>query len=166
MTQILSFLLVVSSAFMMWKTIGLATNTATPIVVVLSESMSPAFERGDILFLSMANRPLEHGDIVVFELKGKDIPIVHRLMRIHQKSNSTTLTILTKGDNNSVDDRVLYREAVPSKNWLKRKEVTGRVSGYLPYLGYITILMNENPKVKYLVIAIIAFFAILKREQE
>ena len=64
----------------------MAVNTESSIVVVLSESMSPAFERGDILFLSMfKSDPVVVGDICVFKLKGRDIPIVHRVVKVHEK---------------------------------------------------------------------------------
>lgn len=47
--------------------------------------MSPAFERGDILFLTMTeNDPFKTGDIVVFNIKGRDIPIVHRVLKVHE----------------------------------------------------------------------------------
>jgi signal peptidase len=49
-----------------------------------SESMSPAFERGDVLFLTMHSDPLTVGDICVFNIKGRDIPIVHRILKIHE----------------------------------------------------------------------------------
>lgn len=52
----------------------------------VSESMSPAFERGDILFLTMFWRdPIAVGDIVVFNIKGRDIPIVHRVLKVHEE---------------------------------------------------------------------------------
>lgn len=48
--------------------------------------MSPAFERGDILFLKMPNdRHVTAGDIVVFNVRGREVPIVHRLMKTHEK---------------------------------------------------------------------------------
>jgi signal peptidase len=69
----------------MWKAAGVYFNTKSPLVVVLSESMSPGFERGDILFIrNDLKRPVRKGDITVFELKGKDIPIVHRALKIHE----------------------------------------------------------------------------------
>jgi signal peptidase len=79
--QILNALSVVLTAFMIWKALSVALNNESPIVVVLSESMSPAFERGDILFLSMTDEPLRTGDICVFNIKGRDIPIVHRIVK-------------------------------------------------------------------------------------
>lgn len=78
-------LAVVMTALMIWKGLGIALNNESPIVVVLSESMSPAFERGDILFLAMTESPLKAGDICVFNIKGRDIPIVHRILKIHEE---------------------------------------------------------------------------------
>lgn len=46
--------------------------------------MEPAFYRGDILFLNMGDAPLEVGEVVVFELEGKEIPIVHRVLEIRE----------------------------------------------------------------------------------
>ena len=42
----------------------------SPIVVVLSGSMEPAYYRGDLLFLTHYNEPVVPGDVVVYELKG------------------------------------------------------------------------------------------------
>lgn len=55
------------------------------------------------------------------------------------------MKFLTKGDNNSVDDRGLY---APGQLWLTKKDVVGRARGFLPYVGMVTIYMNEYPKFK------------------
>ena len=55
-----------------------------------SESMTPIFERGDLLFLAMPSTPLVVGDIPVFQIKGQSIPIVHRLLEIHIEYVSMT----------------------------------------------------------------------------
>jgi signal peptidase len=47
--------------------------------------MEPAFQRGDLLFLTMGNDPIRVGDICVFKLEGKEIPIVHRVIRIEER---------------------------------------------------------------------------------
>lgn len=52
---------------------------------------------------------------------------------------------MTKGDNNSVDDRGLY---APGQQWLVKDDVVGRAQGFLPHIGLVTIYMNEYPKVK------------------
>lgn len=155
-------------------------QTESPVVVVLSGSMEPAFQRGDILFLNNQDNPIRVGEIVVFKIKDRgdscfklnphwkkvkvgerihdpillildsldiifflslchsnshlsfaytyahvlstfspslsnpshllvrtDIPIVHRVTKVHEKENGE-VEVLTKGDNNRVDDRGLY----------------------------------------------------------
>ena len=53
--------MVLASALASWKASGLALNVDSPIVVVLSESMTPVFERGDLLFLELRGRPVTVG---------------------------------------------------------------------------------------------------------
>ncbi len=50
-----------------------------------SGSMEPAFQRGDILFLNNGDEPLRAGEVVVFKIKDREIPIVHRVMNVHEK---------------------------------------------------------------------------------
>ena len=52
-----------------------------------SGSMEPAFQRGDILFLNNQDSPIRVGEIVVFKIKDRDIPIVHRVMKVHEKED-------------------------------------------------------------------------------
>lgn len=62
------------------------TNTESPIVVVLSGSMEPAFRRGDLLFLTLPpSEPLRAGDITVYNVPGASIPIVHRVIEVHDE---------------------------------------------------------------------------------
>ena len=81
LTKFLNLCFVFASAYMFWETLSLVANTHSPIVVVLSGSMEPAFQRGDILFLWNRNERVNVGDIVVYEVDGKSIPIVHRVLR-------------------------------------------------------------------------------------
>lgn len=66
------------------------------VVVVLSGSMEPGFQRGDILFLNMGSKPARTGEIVVFNIDGRDIPIVHRVIKVHERAAENHLDILTK----------------------------------------------------------------------
>ena len=56
-------------------------SSQSPVVVMLSESMEPAFQRGDILFLNNQDDPIRAGDVVVFKIKDRGIPIVHRCLK-------------------------------------------------------------------------------------
>jgi signal peptidase len=70
--------------------------------------MEPAFQRGDVLLLDNNRAEIAVGDIVVFKIAGRDIPIVHRVLRAHVRvANASTVAdeaadYLTKGDNNAV----------------------------------------------------------------
>ncbi|GAB6032008.1 Signal peptidase complex catalytic subunit S11A [Chamberlinius hualienensis] len=159
--QILNFGMIVSSALMIWKGLMVVTGSESPIVVVLSGSMEPAFHRGDLLFLTnRVEDPIRVGDIVVFKVEGRDIPIVHRVLKLHEKEDGS-VKFLTKGDNNSVDDRGLYAQG---QLWLEKKDVVGRAKGFVPYVGIITILMNDYPKLKYGVLACLGLFVLVHRE--
>ncbi|KAM3182347.1 Signal peptidase complex catalytic subunit S11A [Hymenolepis weldensis] len=94
--------------------------------------MEPAFYRGDLLFLTnFESESLNVGDITVFKVDDREIPIVHRVLRIHQ-SNNGTVKFLTKGDNNAVDDRALYPQG---QDWLEEKHVMGKAKGYGSFLS-------------------------------
>ncbi|CAA7268769.1 unnamed protein product [Cyclocybe aegerita] len=169
--QILNFASVIASGLMIWKGLGIVTNSESPIVVVLSGSMEPAFYRGDLLFLTNpAGERYNTGDITVYKIPGADIPIVHRVLETHdvkpKKSSKTAATspvnqlLLTKGDNNYVDDIELYQ----GLEWLERKHIVGKVRGFLPYVGYVTIAMNDFPQLKYALLGGLGLLALIQRE--
>eukprot|EP00397_Hematodinium_sp_SG-2012_P034776 GEMP01037330.1.p1 GENE.GEMP01037330.1~~GEMP01037330.1.p1 ORF type:complete len:199 (+),score=26.75 GEMP01037330.1:38-598(+) len=159
-TQILSLATIVFSALMMWRGLMVLTGSESPIVVVLSGSMEPGMYRGDILFLTLWEDDFKPGDITVFSVEGRGIPIVHRVLNVHETKNGK-LSMLTKGDNNRVDDRGLYNVR---QLFISRKEVMGRAFAILPYIGMITIWMNDYPWLKYILIGSMAFFVLIGRE--
>ena len=69
---------------------------------------------------------------------------------------------MTKGDNNSIDDRNLY---APGQLWLQRSEVLGRVVASLPYVGMVTILLNDYPIFKVIVVGLMGIFVLTSKEQ-
>ena len=56
--------------------------------------MEPAFQRGDILFLHNLDDPIRVGEIVVFKIKDRDIPIVHRVLKVHEKPDGRVIDLL------------------------------------------------------------------------
>lgn len=79
--QILDICLILSSTYMLWETLRMITNSPSPIVVVISESMEPAFSRGDLLFLWNRDENVEVWDIAVCWFEGRDLPMVHRVVK-------------------------------------------------------------------------------------
>lgn len=168
---------------MIWKGLVLVTGSPSPIVVVLSGSMEPGMARGDILFLNQPKDSLHCGDIVVYNVDDREIPIVHRIVKMHHRAgngdhdgvkssaspthflgsrkNATHVDILTKGDNNYGDDRGLYPRGV---EWLNTGHVMGKVVGFLPHVGRATIVMNDYPVVKFALIAVLAVVVLTSKE--
>ncbi|KAH0852476.1 hypothetical protein HID58_093978 [Brassica napus] len=131
--------MIVTSALIIWKALMCVTGSESPVVVVLSGSMEPGFKRG------------------------RDIPIVHRVIKVHERENTGDVDVLTKGDNNYGDDRLLYAEG---QQWLHRHHIMGRAVGFLPYVGWVTIIMTEKPIIKYILIGALdtALLSVVKDE--
>ena len=159
---------------MAWKLAILWTFSESPIVVVLSGSMEPGIYRGDLLLLNnrtTAKAPLSTGDIVVYNLQERTVPIVHRIISVRERSpaevgeaaddhdgRGVCQFLLTKGDNNLGDDRGLYARG---QMWLRRRDIVGRVTFIIPKVGFFTILLNAWPWAKYVIIGALSIAVIL-----
>uniref|UniRef100_A0A670J0Q4 Uncharacterized protein n=1 Tax=Podarcis muralis TaxID=64176 RepID=A0A670J0Q4_PODMU len=58
-------------------------------------------------------------------LEGRAIPIAHRALKINEKQNGD-INLLTKSDNNAVDDRGLYKQG---QHWVEKKDVVPACEG-------------------------------------
>lgn len=74
---------------MLWTTASVVSDSRYPIVVVISESMEPAFSRGDLLLLSNRKHIIEIGDIPVCWFPGNPLPMVHRAISVTRKESSS-----------------------------------------------------------------------------
>lgn len=101
------------------------------IMIVGSGSMTGTLNKGDIIFYEKygKNDEIEDGQIIVFNKD--DMKIIHRI--IEQKLMGTEIRYYTKGDaNQNKDDG--YRE---------RKDIIGQVKARIPYVGYLTLWVND-----------------------
>ena len=150
--------LMVTSALVFWKGVTALQNAESPIAVVMSGSMDPGYTRGDLIFLSThLKKPMNMGDILVFRIDNMDMPVVHRVHRIYDNDpdDVTKLEnfedfdvpfVLTKGDHNFVDDRLLYPDG---QIFLCPKHFVGKIDGYCPYLGWITLVLHDYAAARY-----------------
>ncbi|XP_052488188.1 uncharacterized protein LOC105773810 isoform X2 [Gossypium raimondii] len=136
-SQAISLGMVISSALIIWKGLICITGSESLVVVVLSGSMEPGFKRG------------------------RDVPIVHRVIEVHEQRDSKEADILTKGDANLYDDRMLYTS---SNRWLQQKYIMGRAVGFLPYVGWLTIIMTDKPIIKYILLGALGLLVITSKE--
>jgi signal peptidase len=68
---------------------------------------------------------------------------------------------LTKGDNNLADDTELYAKG---QNYLVRGDIIGSVVGYIPLVGYVTILLSEYPWLKTVMLGFLGLMMLIGRE--
>ncbi|MBP1759584.1 MAG: peptidase [Firmicutes bacterium] len=95
------------------------------MMVVLSGSMSPAFETGDVILISTVKKAQYSKDDIVTFKDPEDMKkiITHRIIDVNQEGNKVSYR--TKGDaNNSADPKL-----VPANN------VIGQEKLHIPYLG-------------------------------
>ena len=103
-------------------------------VAVVSNSMSPYFNRGDICIIKKVLeyeqiRNLKEGDIIEYQYN--NIFILHRIIDIKQTSKG--YQFITKGDNNKEQDILpVYEE-----------QIVGIVKYVIPYLGYPSVWFSQ-----------------------
>ncbi|KOM40179.1 hypothetical protein LR48_Vigan04g037700 [Vigna angularis] len=81
--------------------------------------------------------------------------------RVHERKNSEETYILTKGDNNHEDDRVMYNYG---QKWLQKHHIIGRAVGFLPYVGWATIIMSDIPVLKYILLGALGLLVLTTKE--
>ena len=78
-------------------------------------------------------------------------------------SSQDKTILLTKGDNNSIHDRGLYQRG---DHWLRKELLLGRVRANFPYVGYATILLNDYPMLKYLMLLALGISVLGSRDPQ
>jgi signal peptidase len=155
------YLAIIVLALYLFFSVGLKAilGTEVPIAVVESGSMQPTLNVGDVILVKGINpKEIKVSDIIVYKRisSGKEIYIVHRVIEIYNDKGN--LKFRTKGDNNLVPDYWLVDE----------KDIVGIVVFKIPLIGYVSLAIQSNPAIYYLVIfAIVVLFlsSILKRNK-
>lgn len=82
------------------------------------------FRKGDVLVIKgVSQNEVKVGDVIVFDIEGQRIPIVHRVVKINGE-------IVTKGDHNPVSDP-----------W-KVEKIHGKVIFVIPFLGWPKLIFT------------------------
>ena len=113
--------------------------------VVVSGSMEPVFYRGDIVVIEKADflglhefdrKSVEKGDIVVYDAKWFNQPVIHRIIDIKEINGTTMYEI--KGDNNNRSDPYyVTSDQIESRvlNWGDKPIV-------IPWIGNISLWLR------------------------
>lgn len=93
----------------------------------------------------------------LFHWRGGYITDFHADIRDHRPKAK----LLTKGDNNVADDTELYARG---QDYIEREDIIGSVVGYIPFVGYVTILLSEHPWLKTVMLGMMGLVVVLQRE--
>jgi|SRR3989338_5354260 len=88
---------------------------------------SKGFKIGDIFVLRKA-RDIKVGDVIIYNNKISNAPIIHRVVGIEDNY------YMTKGDHNAV--------MFPFESKIEREQVYGKVLLKIPYLGWVKVGFN------------------------
>ncbi|MEM0112497.1 MAG: signal peptidase I, partial [Fervidicoccaceae archaeon] len=100
--------------------------------VIVSESMKPQFEVGDIVIVSLSHRSPELGEIVLYRGSNGEL-IAHRVVAISKEG------LVTRGD------------ALPTADPdpVKIEQIIGTVRWKIPWIGWITIILRNGASYIY-----------------
>jgi signal peptidase I len=91
------------------------------------------FNKGDIVIVK-GSKEYKKGQVIIFQVPGRGVPIIHRIISIKQKNNETIYS--TKGDHN---DGQLSEELEIHKN-----QIIGKAVSRIPYLGWIKLIFVKS----------------------
>ncbi len=144
--------LVISISYGGWAALRFTLATEHPVLVVVSGSMVPTLNVGDIIFIK--GTPVEKtsvGTIIVFHSPREyDTLVVHRVV---QKVNSgEAVYFKTKGDFNRYTD-----------DWTVPEDyVVGTFAARIPYIGIVVMRLREpagTALIVFLIILLISYEA-------
>jgi len=151
---VIMIILMVVIVFGFWYGCQLALNTHYPALAVVSESMLPTLNVGDVIIVqglpaAQINANNTTGDIIVYRSPyDPEKLIVHRAVNKENTSNGYRFT--TKGDNNAGSDTPFHESYL-----------IGKVIARIPYVGNFVLLVNAIGNFYYFIIIIIIIVNIL-----
>jgi hypothetical protein len=86
------------------------------------------FDVGDLPIVQGSDE-YKVGDVIVYEVPGQKIPVIHRIIKINEDG-----TYMTKGDHNS--------GLLPFETSVKKEQVKGRVIFIIPKIGYFKVIFH------------------------
>lgn len=120
------------------------------------------------------------------------LPAFCRVIEFHERRDvpAVAFDAVTKGDNNAMDDRlggiytgkmvsavsgmggwelslpcVAHTRGLPlPQSWLSARHILGRVIAYVPYMGMMTIWMNESLAFKVGLIGFLGFMVLTTKD--
>jgi signal peptidase I len=121
---------------------------------VLSNSMNPSFETGDLIIIKkVASSSIKEGDVITFQASN-DKFVSHRVVEVNQQNGKPGF--VTKGDNNNVKDE----QVVSSEDLMGKKVFLLKNGGHIAkFIG------SPTGVILFIVLPLIGYFGLTLWEQ-
>jgi len=120
--------------------LGYVLGAEKPVMAVMSDSMEPTYERGDLVVIKgIEKEEIEQGDVVVYYNRFKHIPVVHRVVDMREYNGHTYF--ITQGDNQKTNP--MPDQEVGLAPPLTIEDIRGEVVFSLPNLGLVKVYFSE-----------------------
>ncbi len=137
--------------------LGYVLGADKPVMAVVSGSMEPTLNIGDLVIIKKVNPDkIEVGNIVVYYDPYKNIRVVHRVVKIDNIDGKRYF--ITKGDNNLTNP--LPDQDVGIAPLLVGKEIRGKVILKIPKLGLVKVYFSDIVA-KYGIVKAVSFLLLL-----
>ena len=132
--KFLSLVVLMIAVFAALVLIVVPRATGSQTYTVLTNSMAPKFPPGTFLVMKPVDfAELKYGDVVTFQMySGRPDVETHRIVGFGATQEGEK-TLITKGDNNGVNDAEPVREM----------QVKGKLFYAVPYVGYAAIALGN-----------------------
>jgi signal peptidase len=146
-------IIAVGGTFGLLGILRLSLKTDNPLVVVISDSMEPTIDVGDLLVIQGVNASeIEIGEIILYDSRGLwpppnpyiPEPIVHRIVEKYLNDTDGKWYFYTLGDNNegNIDPPDTFNVTeIP----VPEDRVIGIVKTIIPKIGMVKIWMGKIP---------------------
>lgn len=127
--------------------------TDTKSYIVLSGSMEPEINVGDIVIVKKAKQEeIRVGDIVSFT--SGNVMVTHRIVEI--ADNNGKIEYTTKGDNNNTEDL----------RTITYQDIVGKYNYKIPKIGYAILFIQQNLLLVILVFVFLIVFIVTKPKRD
>ncbi|QEE16530.1 signal peptidase I [Promethearchaeum syntrophicum] len=147
-TTLLLIVMAIGGTFAFIGILKVSLKTENPLVVVISDSMEPTIDIGDMLVIQGKNpAEIENGTIILYD--SRDLwpnfyvpePIVHRVVERYYNNSDEKWYFITLGDNNDDTDPPdgPFGDEIP----VPEDRVIGTVKLIIPKIGKIKMMLDE-----------------------
>jgi signal peptidase I len=115
-------------AVIIYNALIIILGTNRPLIDVVSDSMVPAINRGDLVLVKHVEpEDIKIGDVIVFDTLSQSLPVIHRVYKINSDGTYQTLGDNNRGEQHEWEKTIEY------------KDVVGESMLVIPYVGWIKI---------------------------